>query len=238
MLRISFTKDGCVFQDHITKACVATGHRLAGLYRFIGDAAVDTSKSLWDAAEDKGVSSGNKGCYASSKQLDIHLFHARLGHCSISKLKHIKDYRHYCPNSLYCDTCILSKFHRLPFPRSESTASNPFDLVHMDLWGPYRIADVSGAHYFLTVLDDCTRTTWTFLMQNKMQVLPQVRYFIAYVHTQFGKNVKAIRSDNGTKFIQSQCSHLFGEKGIIHNRSAPRAPQQNGRVERKHRHLV
>jgi len=61
------------------------------------------------------------------------------------------------PDSILCDTCMMSKFHRLPFQRSNSLASKSFELVHMDLWGPYKTPDISGAHSFLTVLDDHTR---------------------------------------------------------------------------------
>lgn len=104
---------------------------------------------------------------------DVAILHARLGHCSMSKLRHINACK--APNVavLPCDTCLLSKFHRMPFERSDSLAVNPFDLVHMDLWGPYKTPDIGGAHYFLTVLDDCTRATWTFL-QNKLQALGQI----------------------------------------------------------------
>ena len=50
--------------------------------------------------------------------------------------------------------------------------------------------------------------------------------------------MKYIRSDNGTEIIQGYCTQLFAQEGIIHQRSLPNTPQQNGRVERKHRHLL
>ncbi|CAA7027431.1 unnamed protein product [Microthlaspi erraticum] len=53
---------------------------------------------------------------------------------------------------------------------------------------------------------------------------------------QFGKQVKAILSDNGTEFM---ClSSYFQEHGILHQTSCVDTPQQNGRVERKHRHIL
>ena len=50
--------------------------------------------------------------------------------------------------------------------------------------------------------------------------------------------MKCVRSDNGTEIFQSLCSSIFNQNGILHQRSVPRTPQQNGRIERKHRHLV
>ncbi|KAK4391437.1 Retrovirus-related Pol polyprotein from transposon RE2 [Sesamum angolense] len=58
------------------------------------------------------------------------------------------------------------------------------------------------------------------------------------LHTQFGGIVKVFRSDNGSEFLNKECQSLFHELGIIHQISCTYTPQQNGRVERKHRHLL
>lgn len=52
--------------------------------------------------------------------------------------------------------------------------------------------------------------------------------FLILIKIQFGASIKNIRSDNGLEFFNSQCNTLFPSQGII---------QQNGIVERKHRHL-
>lgn len=72
----------------------------------------------------------------------------------------------------------------------------------------------------------------------KKQVYKTIGDFLALVETQFGASVQTIRSDNGSEFIERECQNLFAHKGIIHQKSAPSVPQQNGRVERKHRHLL
>lgn len=65
-----------------------------------------------------------------------------------------------------------------------------------------------------------------------------IQNFIAYAKKQFQRKIKYIRSDNGTEFFQDFCSNLFRKHGIEHQRIFPKTPQQNGRAERKHRHLV
>lgn len=57
-------------------------------------------------------------------------------------------------------------------------------------------------------------------------------------HTQYDKVVKVIRSDNALEFADYQCLSFFAAQGIIHQTSCVDRPQQNGRVERKHRNLL
>ncbi|XP_074314523.1 uncharacterized protein LOC141649741 [Silene latifolia] len=78
-------------------------------------------------------------------------------------------------------------------------------------------------------------STW---QHSSLQVNQTIKDFLIQVQTQFGLNVKIVRSDNGTEIVQRACDRLFLDKGIIHQKSAPGCPQRNGRVERKHRHLV
>lgn len=108
----------------------------------------------------------------------------------------------------------------------------------MDLWGPYRSKTITGASYFLTIVDDFSRSTWTFLLIDKTQVLLTLSNFFVYVKNQFLTTVKIIRTDNGSEFINHNCQNLFSSLGIVHQRTAPYSPQHNGRVERKHQHLL
>jgi hypothetical protein len=55
---------------------------------------------------------------------------------------------------------------------------------------------------------------------------------------EFGLRIKKIRSDNGTKFKNSQIKGFLEEEGIKHEFSSPYTPQQNGVVERNNRTLL
>uniref|UniRef100_A0A8R7NZ61 Integrase catalytic domain-containing protein n=1 Tax=Triticum urartu TaxID=4572 RepID=A0A8R7NZ61_TRIUA len=50
--------------------------------------------------------------------------------------------------------------------------------------------------------------------------------------------MKTVRSDNGLEFKNSSFADFLAERGIEHQFSSPRTPQQNGVVERKNRTLV
>jgi len=46
-------------------------------------------------------------------------------------------------------------------------ASDAFKLIHCDLWGPYKNVSSCGASYFLTIVDDYSRTMWIYLLIDK-----------------------------------------------------------------------
>ena len=62
--------------------------------------------------------------------------------------------------------------------------------------------------------------------------------FITYVTNQFHTQVQVIRSDNGSEFADQHAVAFYRRKGIIHQTSCVDTPQQNGVVERKHKHLL
>ena len=51
------------------------------------------------------------------------------------------------------------------------------------------------------------------------------------------KNVRRIKSDNGSEFKNNVLDSFLTKKGISHNFSSPYTPQQNGVVERRNRSL-
>jgi len=61
-----------------------------------------------------------------------------------------------CNNST-CDECQQGKSHRLPYPKSVSVSSKPFELIFFDVWG---LAPTSvGPHdYYVSFIDDLSIT--------------------------------------------------------------------------------
>jgi hypothetical protein len=73
-------------------------------------------------------------------------------------------------------------------------------------------------------------------MTFKSETQSLLRSFFSWVKTQFNRGVKILRSDNGAEFLSMES--YFNEHGIIFHHTCPYTPQQNGVVERKHRHLL
>ncbi|GJV24584.1 NSP-interacting kinase 1-like protein [Tanacetum coccineum] len=86
---------------------------------------------------------------ANMHTMTLDLFHARLGHTFVSKLIHVDDCKHQNTSQFTCETYLLSKQHMLPFPKSHTKSLLAFELIHVDLWGPYKAGALNGAHYFL-----------------------------------------------------------------------------------------
>jgi len=75
-------------------------------------------------------------------------------------------------------------------------------------------------------------------MSTKSNAFPLLKSFVAYVETQFHVSVQSVRSDNGLEFQDTAALQFFASKGILHQKSCVDTSQQNGIVERKHKHLL
>nr|KYP46926.1 hypothetical protein KK1_031497 [Cajanus cajan] len=62
-------------------------------------------------------------------------------------------------SSSTCHICPVAKFKRLPFQCHNHFCTKPFDLIHCDVWGPYRHPTYNSMKYFLTLVDDHSRYT-------------------------------------------------------------------------------
>ena len=100
------------------------------------------------------------------------LWHFRLGHPSLSRMSILQN---VLPSfSAQCiDVCTiypLAKQKRLPFPSHNNLCNEPFSLIHVDVWNPYSICTHDGFKFFLTIVDNATRSTWVYLMKDKLDV--------------------------------------------------------------------
>ena len=219
-MSIVFSNSKCVLQDPSQKRSVEIGSISAGLYNL-------QSVQAFTARLNK------------SPSVEAQIWHNRMGHPAatvINKMSVMTPVE----STLFstCDVCLQSKQHRLPFPVSESHTYQLFDLVHCDLWGPYKECTHGKCTLFLTIVEEYSKCTWVYLLNNKGQVSSVIEQFLQLIHTQFKTSVKCVRSDNGTEFTNQTLQQLFANKGIIHQTTCPYTPQQNGVVERKHQHLL
>ncbi|GJR28421.1 putative RNA-directed DNA polymerase [Tanacetum coccineum] len=219
--RVIFDDNTCVIQDSVQRTQVGTGSESNGLY------FLNTGKRL--------VNNNIEVCCLSKC-----IWHNRLGHPAdqvLSILKTKLDFEKDNTDNV-CDVCHKAKQTREPFPLSEHKSKALGQLVHLDVWGPYKVQSKEGYKYFLTVVDDFTRVVWVFLLKGKDEVFHHIVIFYNLVKNQFDKTIKVFRSDNGTEFINQNMDKFCKEKGILHQTSCPYTPQQNGVAERKHRHLL
>jgi transposase InsO family protein len=140
--------------------------------------------------------------------------------------------------SLECASCKLGKSKILPFPLHASRASHCFDLIHSDVWGPSPVSSHEKFKYYVTFIDDHSRFTWVYFLRSKFEVFRIFTEFFAYVTNQFSSSIKTLRTDSGGEYLSTDFQSFLASKGILHQRSCPSTPQQNGVAERKNRHLL
>jgi transposase InsO family protein len=113
------------------------------------------------------------------------------------------------------------------------TIEMPLELLHMDLFDPIAYISTDRSKHCLVIVDDFSRFTWVFFLQEKSQTQETLNKFLRHAQNDFGLIIKNIRSDNGTEFKNSQIEGFLEEEGIKHEFSSHYTPQQNGVAERK-----
>lgn len=118
------------------------------------------------------------------------------------------------------------------------TTKRPLELLHMDLFGPNAYKSLGGNSFGLVIVDDFSRFTWVFFLEDKSQVQKIFKTFAKKAQNQFEVKIKKVRSDNGSEFKNTNVDTFLDEEGIAHEFSTTYKPQQNGVVERKNRTLI
>jgi transposase InsO family protein len=138
-----------------------------------------------------------------------------------------------------CAACQAGKQVGTNHPgKNVMTTSRPLELLHMDLFRHVAYLSIGGSKYGLVIIDEFSRFTWVFYLQDKTKTQGTLKCFLRRAQNEFDLNVKKIKSDNESEFKNLQVEEFLEEEGINHEFSAPYTPQQNGVVERKNRMLI
>ena len=62
----------------------------------------------------------------------------------------------------------------------------------------------TGFHYFVTFVDDYSRTTWLYLMKNRSELFSRCFAFCAEIKTQIHTSIQNLRSDNAKEYLFEQ----------------------------------
>ncbi|GKA67191.1 ribonuclease H-like domain-containing protein [Tanacetum coccineum] len=136
---VGFNESKCYIQDLRLGKIMGTGSETAGLYMF--DYA-NSGKSF------VGLCNYGIVCFVSKE-----LWHCRLGHPADQVLSVLSDQIGFKTGdhvSAY-DICHKAKQTREPFPLSDHKSIKLGELIHLNVWGPYKVTSRDGYKYFLTV---------------------------------------------------------------------------------------
>ena len=90
-----------------------------------------------------------------------------------------------------CKPCLAGKACRKPFGKA-MRATQPLELIHLDIWGPMNVKSRHGASYFLTYIDDYTRYGYVQLIAHHYETLDCFKHFVAEVENQHEKSLKTL----------------------------------------------
>ena len=83
----------------------------------------------------------------------------------------------------------------------------------------------NGYKYFITIVDDYNRSSWTYLLSCKSNALSLIKPFVGMVKTQYNATIQDIRSDNAFELGSSnEAITFFHSKGIVHQSSCVGTP--------------
>nr|GEY22285.1 Gag-Pol polyprotein [Tanacetum cinerariifolium] len=127
----------------------------------------------------------------------------------LPKLKFVKNH--------LCSSCELGKAKRKSFHTKFTPSSKRrLQLLHMDLCGPIRVASINGKRYVLVIVDDYSRYTWTPFLRSKDETPEVLIDFLRLVQIGLQAQVRVVRTDKGTKFLNQTLHAYFAAEGIIH----------------------
>jgi hypothetical protein len=138
---VQFTNKFCIIQDHTSKMVIGAGEQREGLYYFKHAAVAATTTTI-------------------NTPKALTLWHQRLGHASFQVVEKIPNLCYVKQNNSCTqtrDVCLRAKQTRDAFPISNNKAMQNFQLIHCDVWGPYRTLAMCGVRYFFTIVDDHSR---------------------------------------------------------------------------------
>nr|GEV44132.1 putative ribonuclease H-like domain-containing protein [Tanacetum cinerariifolium] len=229
-LEVAFKKSTCYIRD-LKGNDLLTGSRGMDLY----------SITLQDTNSPNPIFLMAK---ASSSQ--AWLWHRRLSHLNfdtinlllkndivvgLPKLKFIKYH--------LCSSCELGKAKQKScHTKLTPSTKRRLQLLHMDLCGPMLVASINGKRYVLVIIDDYSRYTWTPFLRSKDETPEVLINFLRLVQRGLQAQVRIVRSDKGTKFLNQTLHAYFAAEGILPQTSISRTPEQNGVVKRRNRTLV
>jgi histone deacetylase 1/2 len=120
-------------------------------------------------------------------------------------------------------------------PTSYKTTT-PLDLIFSDVWGFAPIFSSDGFRYFVIFMYTHTKHLWYYPLVSKSDVFSIFHHFQTLVERQLSRKTKSIQTDWGGEY--RKLNQLFQTICIHHRLICPRTHEQNGTVERHHRHIV
>lgn len=265
---VEFIDKFCFVKDKVKNLIMLQGKAEKGLYKLllvssktiipsttfqshvvgVESVASETPLSMFSTVESdvknktSCLPTATNDCINSKCLLSTSVLHKRFGHPNSRILNHViqscLSFKFVNKNKVNdsCDACKVGKMHRLHFSTAETKTNHPLEIIHTGLWGSAPVISVQGYRYYVSFVDEYTRFTWIFRLKTKDATLPIFKIFKTQVEKQFERPIKCLQSDWGGEF--RPFVDFVHKEGIQFRHSCLYTHNQNGLVERKHRHIT
>jgi hypothetical protein len=133
------------------------------------------------------------------------LWHRRLAHVGMKNLHKLLKGEHILglTNVLFekdkvCSACQAGKQVGTHHPHKNiMTTDRPLELLHMYLFGPIAYISIGGSKYCLVIVDDYSRFTWVFFLEEKSQTQETLKGFLRRAQNEFGLRIKRLEATMG-----------------------------------------
>lgn len=134
-----------------------------------------------------------------------------------------------------CPTCSVSKEVMHKSKLSSTGYPSPLQLLSADLGDPFRYEDFDPNPHFMTTRDTYSRYYIVLHLKAKSDAVKELIQWITNTERVFssreGYKIGAIRTDNGTEFVNQTLHACITERGNTHQLTVPYNNFQNGAVE-------
>lgn len=121
--------------------------------------------------------------------------------------------------------------HRLSFKsRKNHHAVKPGQMIFSNV-GIYNTVLREGYRYFVTFVDDCSKSIVVYPMKCKSDVFQCFKVFQTTFEKSGQHSILALTTNNGGEYLSSQFSQYITVSGIVHVPGPPQTPQLNGVAE-------
>nr|GEW30416.1 hypothetical protein [Tanacetum cinerariifolium] len=165
---------------------------------------------------------GNLACLVVHASFDECVkWHRRMAHVSYKNMNSLVkgDLVRGLPFKLFknghtCVACCKGKQHKVSYKtiRAVSSIFEPFQLLHMDLFGPTSIRSIDHKYYCIVITDDYSRFCWVFFLEHKDETYPIFKNFINLVENQLNKKQNGVAERKNRTLIEAARTMLAESK--------------------------
>ena len=174
-----------------------------------------------------------------ANQVTAQTWHARFGHPGKTRTELLKkSYPNLNLNFMpECDVCLRGKMRQRNYPRSDSRASEPLELVHSDVCC-VKPPGLNRELYFIVFVDDFSKYVRLFPLKKKSDAATSFDAYVRDSEAITGKKLRTIRTDCGAEYLGGEFRQYLINNQIMHQKSVPYCHAQNGIAERTIQKIV